>query len=187
MQLVFIMKNLQLKSISFEDKEYIKTIRGIYNSSFPENERIDFDIIQQSLKDKETAFTLEGIIYNNQLAGLISYLREDKYLILCYFALDKQYRNQGIGTEVLSILADKYSNCTLIGEIEHPKDSLSKRRIGFYKRNNFYITDFGYKQPALIANTEPVPLLIISYPKELTKTEYQTIKDIFYKKIYRVE
>ena len=127
------------------------------------------------------------LLYNNQLAGLISYLREDKYLILCYFALDKQYRNQGIGTEVLSILADKYSNCTLIGEIEHPKDSLSKRRIGFYKRNNFYITDFGYKQPALIPNTEPVPLLIISYPKELTKTEYQTVKDIFYKKIYRVE
>ncbi len=179
------MQKLEFKLINSNNIEELIKIKKIYNASFPNIERIDFEKIQTSIEYKKQ-FYLEAIIFNNQTIGFISYLLENKFIILCYFAIEVSYRGSGKGKKVLQYLRNKYPNYLIIGEIEHPINEIAKRRIEFYKRNNFFVSDFGYKQPALIPNTEPVPLLIISSPYSLTLSEYEQVKEILYKKVYCV-
>lgn len=58
---------------------------------------------------------------------------------LMYFAIDEQYRNQGIGSKALQNLIISNNNVLLC--IERPHDDLTNSRKNFYLRNGFYETN----------------------------------------------
>lgn len=58
---------------------------------------------------------------------------------LMYFAIDEEYRNQGIGSKVLQNLLATKENVLLC--IERPIDKLTNSRKDFYLKNGFYETN----------------------------------------------
>ena len=70
-------------------------------------------------------------------------------------------------------------------EVEPPEREIAARRIRFYERNGFALNPYDdYVQPALSAEGEELPLLLMTYPSAVTRAEYEQIRDELYRKVY---
>lgn len=122
---------------NYKYSEYRKYVKRIYENSFAEEEKIKFSILKQC--NREINVHLDCIILNEVPIGMqfiVDIPNDISYLM--YLAIDKEYRNQGIGSKVLQnlLIAKNVLLC-----IERPIDELTKSRKNFYLRNDFYETN----------------------------------------------
>lgn len=116
-------------------------IHNIYEMSFPKTEKFDWNILKEC--NNEPNVHLDGILKNHQVVGMtftVGLPNSISYLM--YFAIDKKYRNNGIGSEVLHAMI---KNNTLMLIIEKPVDKLTQSRKDFYLRNSFYSTNIYFE------------------------------------------
>ena len=131
--------------IRFEHYQYNfhkNKIQSIYERSFPKSERFDFDILKKC--DREFNVHLSCILQDDEPVGMqftVELPNDITYLM--YFAVDKEYRNQSIGSKALQRLVSSKDKVMLI--IERPTDELTERRKNFYLRNGFYSTDIFFE------------------------------------------
>lgn len=134
-----------MKLLEINNKEiYINKVKEIYYSSFPENERIDF----QNLIDlKFPNSTLLGIFNDDSLIGFSYISTLGDYAYIVYLAIDEKFRNKNYGTTALNLICNLYDKKVKVLCVEKPhfpKD-MPSRRIGFYKRNGFLIANFEFE------------------------------------------
>lgn len=123
----------------------LKMIENLYIQSFPKEERKPFSLILQ--KQKEEKVEILCIEKENNFFGLMILAKDNDNILLDYFAIKKEYQSQGIGSNSLKLLFNKYKNKNIIIEIESTKINsnnqiLRQKRKDFYLRNNFKIQDF---------------------------------------------
>ncbi len=202
---------IELKRITKCNDYYLEEIKNIYETSFPPEEKVDFELIKKSVY-QESDFHVDSILYNNFLAGFITYLKINNFnfdsnnihnsnihnnnnnnnnfstcIVGCYFAIKNTLRNENIGSAAIKIFQQQNPKSIIVGEIEHPINKNAQRRLEFYRRNGFIIKDYGYLQPPISPANTPLPLLIISYPFELSLKEYQQVRKILYEKVYHAD
>lgn len=160
-------------------------IKSIYERSFPQPERFDFDILKKC--DKEFNVHLSCILKDDEPVGMqftVELPNDITYLM--YFAVDKEYRNQSIGSKALQRLVSSKDKVMLI--IERPTDELTERRKNFYLRNGFYCTgiffeDTGIHYEVLISdkNYKPTEQDLLNRYRCMTnnKLTWKRIKDTF--------
>ena len=123
--------------------KHINKIKEIYLSSFPEEERIDFEDIV-NLKFPNSKFF--GIFDKRLLVGFtfVSLLGDFAYIV--YLAIDKEKRNGGYGTQALKEIDELFKDKTKVLCVEKPisNEDIQSRRIGFYKRNGFSLASFEF-------------------------------------------
>ena len=134
------MKLRQAQNLSTLEK-----IENLYIQSFPKEERKPFSLILQ--KQKEGKVEILYIEKENNFFGLMILAKDNDNILLDYFAIKKEYQSQGIGSNSLKLLFNKYKNKNIIIEIESTKINsnnqiLRQKRKNFYLRNNFKIQDF---------------------------------------------
>jgi acetyltransferase, GNAT family len=56
-------------------------------------------------------------------------------------------------------------------EVEPPDNELRNRRVGFYRRVGFTLNEHDYTQPAYEKSSQPVPLLVMTYPEAITEPD----------------
>lgn len=154
-----------------------KGIFKIMTEAFPSSERRTEEnqlALFDNINYKPYVFEKDGVIIGFILAWEISDFR-----FIEHFAVDKSYRGSGIGSRILSdyLLMNEKPVCL---EVEPPLNSISERRIAFYKRLGFMLNDFEYFQPALQPGQKEIELKIMSYPKILSKEQF----DFYRKRIY---
>lgn len=154
------------------DKNDLALIRNLYLKAFPSNERKPFPIILQ--KCKEGSMEILKIEDEKQtFIGLVIMILYKDLAILDYFAIDEAKRNCGSGSQVLSLLNERYHDKRMILEIENPdvpSDNTAERirRKGFYLRNGMILMPF---QVDLFG----VKMLILTNGKPVTFEEYHNI------------
>lgn len=117
--------------------KYRSNIRQIYESSFPLEERFNFDILRSC--DREQNVHLSCILFNDNPIGMMFTVGlPNDITYLMYFAIDVRYRNQGLGSAILQKLVVSKRNILLC--IEKPCDYLTSSRKNFYLANGFYET-----------------------------------------------
>lgn len=62
---------------------------------------------------------------------------------------------------------------------------MAKRRIGFYKRNKFFLNDYPYMQPSISAGKVAIPLLIMTTGGTVDEVTFEQMKDTLYAKVYK--
>ena len=134
------MKLLEINNNS----KYLNTIKEIYHTSIPESERIDFeDLVNHAFPNSK----ILGIFNNNNLVGFsfVSVLGEFAYIV--YLAIAENQRNNGYGSKALTTLFNLYSDKTKVLCVEKPnsKNDLRTRRINFYNRNGFTLSNFEFE------------------------------------------
>ncbi len=140
--------------------------------------------IPDEIRTKEDAFKIlskkEYIIYifeeNGEDVGFITVWELEDFAFAEHFVIFEKYRNSGYGSKGMKLLQENYSNIIL--EVEHPETPLKARRIGFYERLGFKQNDYPYLQPSYKKDGNPVPLILMSYPKELVDIS-KTVTDIY--------
>ena len=119
-------------------------------------------------------------------AGFLAVWEFESFIYIEHFAVDPALRNSGTGSAMLQELVKQYQKPICL-EVELPEDELTRRRIGFYERNGFVFNEYPYIQPPISKGKSPVPLRIMTYRSEITREEFQKMKEILYRRVYKCE
>jgi len=134
------MKLLEIKNNS----KHLNKIKEIYYYSFPESERMEFvDLVSCKFPNSK----LLGIFDNETLIGFSFVSMLDEFAYIVYLAIDENHRNKNYGTQALNEIFNLYKDKTKVLCVEKPnlQSDLQTRRIGFYKRNGFILTNFEFE------------------------------------------
>lgn len=160
------MEFIRLKST--QDNYFDKAWK-LYNSSFPADEQRTEN--QQVNIIGHSSYHFEIIHENQQFLGFILWWKFENLCFIDHFATSPNFRNKGLGTRVLNAFKEKHKNQLILLEVEHPNTPINQRRIGFYERLDFQLNPHFYQMPSYLPGGEPVDLLLMSYPRELTEKE----------------
>ena len=141
--------------------------------AFPYEERRDESHEEKCFLKKE--FNFCEIIDNNESVGLIVFWLFKEYLFVEHVAINKELRGKGYGSKTFELLKSQY-NLPIILEAESPETEMQKKRIKFYENLGFKVNSYDYTQPSY-HNAQSVPLLVLSFPKILSQSEF----DLFFK------
>ncbi len=164
---------------------------NIYSESFPATERQSTDTIKERVgngKEKLFIQTVEGTV---ALMALLYPLEGTEFVLLDYMAVKEEYRNSGIGSELLQNIYSitGWKNKLFIVEVEDPKNgtdqeqATKQRRVYFYRKNGAKILKhMQYLLPPLQGNSPiAMTLLVISQNKRLVWLSGEAIKDVIVK------
>ena len=135
--------------------------KELFESSFPEEERPPFETVMRWNRD-----TFYGVYDGDTHIGLAYLIEFEDFAYLFFLAVEPAYRNQGIGTKILSDIKEKYPGKRIFLLADEPGEqyvdqALRLRRLGFYARNGFVdtelvITEFKVRYHLLSLNGAPV-------------------------------
>lgn len=130
------------------DRSYkeLKEIVRLYNSSFPKNERIDFERLIRMLGDDRHMYVY---LEDEKIIGMAYFFIFEDIAYLGYICVEEELRNSGYGTAILNRIKEEYQGYRIGIDIEEVKQNSSNseervRRRDFYIRNGFVSTDIFY-------------------------------------------
>ena len=152
--------------------ERIDAIRLLYESAFPPDERMPFERVLQK-RDAGVMQLLSVENEDGEFLGFVNITLCLDVLALNYFAILPEKQGRGYGTEVIIALKKRYSERSIVIDIEDDGvecDNLAqrKRRRAFYERLGFFAMPYRLK-------IFGVPSLIMSSGREYTFEEYKEI------------
>ena len=164
--------------------EFLEKIRHIYEEAFPIDERRDFKQLTD-IFDINKNIDIEPITENDRIIGFIIYWIFDSFVYIEHFAVDKEKRGNGIGTEILKRFIAK-TNRPIVLEAELPTDNISTDRITFYQRLGFELHNYKYIQPAYDADRNPIELCLMSHSTTSNIPDLDTVRDTLYQHVYGI-
>lgn len=158
-----------------------KQIEYVYNNfmkkDFPPDELKPLSFIKKAIN--ENIYTCYGLFCERIITGylFLEKLKDTDDYLVDYLAVVPEYRNKGLGSEILKLLIEKLPDAkSILVEVEDPDYAeneddriLQTRRYGFYIRN-------GFKDTSLRAKCYGVPFRIIETGKNLMHTKEETEK-----------
>lgn len=136
---------LEIKEITITDFE--ESLINDYKTLFPEDEQRSWESVRRTYADNIEKFY--AIINNMKIIGFIMLEKlPNNPFYMDYFAIKKEYQNQGLGTNALKILLnDVIKEKGLCIEIEKVIDDLphTLKRASFYERLDFKSTNSTYE------------------------------------------
>ena len=173
---------MQFSLKKIESEAGFGVIKNLYLTTFPPNERREFDELKKQICYDECNVIL--ILTSEKVVGFVIFWNFNEFVFLEHFAIEPGLRGLGIGEKTLSEIKALYQK-TVILETELPVDDLSCRRIRFYERNGFHKLNRTYFQPSYGGNKPEVELKLMStnvdFPSETLDKFINQIRE----KVYR--
>lgn len=151
------------------EQERWNSVWQLYEESFPVAERRKLE--DQLLASTDERFFPLSAWEGDRLTGLLFFWEWKEYRYLEHLAVVPALRGQGFGSEMLRFLRD--SDHTIILEIDPLVNELSVRRLQFYERSGFTLTPYRFVHLPYRLEAEPQELLILSYPRMITREAHQ--------------
>lgn len=176
---------LYLREADFSDNQEMQFIKQVYITSFPADERRDFDLVTKLLAEN-SFFNIKVICNESEVLGFISYWNFEDFVYVEHFALDPAKRGGGAGSFTLKELGAQLK-LPIILEVEYPEDENSRRRIVFYERAGFRLwPEHAYIQPPYSADSEELSLLLMTQGDLELSTRYEEVVAKIYEQVYQV-
>lgn len=155
----------------------------IMDEAFPDSEMRTYEG-QKRLLQNEKYHIYEELDGVGQLVGFLAYWTLNGCVFFEHLAVSSVRRGQGIGKNIL-LKNIKDIKLPIFLEVEPPETDMAKRRIAFYERLGFCLSDFYYEQPPLRKNQTAQQLLIMSYPAPISAEEFAKYKKEIYTNVYK--
>lgn len=151
-------------------------IHKLYLSSFPKNERKPFSMILKMQKSGKT--DLWYIESNGKFIGMGATINGENLILLDYFAISKNCRGKGYGTEILGLLRNIYLDKGFFLEIEKTYSDAENypERV---RRKSFYLK-CGMKELGTDAKLFGVDMELLGFDCSLNFDEYREFYRINY-------
>lgn len=154
----------QLNFIEVNDVRccYMDDVRRLYGASFPIEERRAWADFEQKVVN-ENRFTLNVILGEKGcFLGFITIWNLGIANYVEHFAIHSQYRNLGIGGQVIDQLVKSIKE-PIVLEVELPETGeTAQKRIAFYERHLLKTcSDYKYVQPSYGNGLPEVPLMLM--------------------------
>lgn len=156
----------------------------IYEESFPPDERRskeqqleifnadNYEVIE--IKDES----------ENLLVGFIAYWEFEEFIFVEHFAVASSQRGKGIGGKYLNDFVAKHTK-PIVLEVEPPIDEMTKKRVVFYERLGWHLSDFQHIQKAYVPGRNGVLLQLMSYPNPLNDQAFQIVEETLFSTLYK--
>ncbi len=157
----------------------------IMSEAFPMAEIRTYENAKSLLKDDR--YQIETIRNaENRIFGFIAAWDLGTFIFIEHLAVSEKIRGTGFGSKMLKEYLDRCKRPVII-EVESTKMEGAKRRIDFYKRMGFSFSNFGYTQPDLQNTSQKIDLNIMSYPNQITKKEFLSLKKLLFRQVYQAD
>lgn len=167
-----------LPLVSEEDFRTEKIYQS-YLTAFPENERRSDKQFLALFKNPNAS--IQTISLDGENVGYLVLWNLSEFLYIEHFEVLPDFRGQNMGSQVMQNLCKEYSRIVLEVEPED-LDEMAKRRIEFYQRNGFVISDKSYIQPSYGPGKSELNLyLMTSWNCEDSNRIKEELYDIVYK------
>jgi len=163
---------IQLLSVTNPDKLNFE-FRQIYESSFPEDERRDWNQLLDLLHNKQ--FNLYEIYILEKFIGFISVWYMMEFSFIEHFAITDTEQGKGYGTQALNQVLSIISKPVIL-EVEEAITETARKRILFYERLNFSMNTGSYFQPPYSIGKLSVKMQLMSYPMKIEPEDFERIK-----------
>lgn len=171
------------KKISDAYTTFFNEAFTIYESSFPQEERRGRE--QQVALLQDNRYNFELIVQGDRCIGIFLWWLIGDYRYIEHFAIHPDVRNAGIGRSIISEFITQ-SEMPVVLEVEKPTDSLTIRRIYFYKRQGFQYADCDYAHPPFVAHSPFVQLRLMSFPHVFDEDDVACFIDTTHPIVHRV-
>lgn len=161
-----------LSLFDYQDhKKIIDDISILYLEAFPEEERPPLDIFIKSLDNKD--ITLLAFYENKKFIGFTYLAFYKDICCLYFFAVNKKYRHQGYGGQILEILKEKYAQYVLMlcyEEVDSKYPNYEERvnRKNFYYHHGFKDNQIKTNEYGVIYETAYIGSHQVSFANYLT-------------------
>lgn len=137
----------------------------LYLRSFPPQERRQLRTQRKIMGNPLYHFEL--VTDGDLFVGFLLWWSFDDVRYIEHLATTPQLRGGGYGARILGDFILQ-SDVSVLLEVEHPTDEMSRRRIGFYDRAGFILNDRPYTHPPYKKGGKPVSLMLMTYPTAIT-------------------
>ena len=140
------MEKNNLKVVKYK-KEYYAQVNGIYEESFPVEERyLNLDKLIESLNTK-----LYCLVDRQEVLGFIYLINYENMIFILYLAINSKVRSNGYGRYLLKWCLEKYKDKKIYLNIDEVKSEfedyeIRNRRLNFYLKNGFFNTNYISKE-----------------------------------------
>ena len=159
---------MEFKIIEQKDSERWNMVWNLYEDSFPVAERRKLEDHLRACQNE--LFHPMSIWENDQLIGIAFYWEWSNYRYVEYLAVPPDLHGHGYGSQIIKQIRD--SEHTIILEIDPLINELTVRRLQFYERAGFTLTPYRFMHLPYRLDGAPQELLILSYPKMITKEQH---------------
>lgn len=153
----------------------------LFESAFPPEERRRttqlLDLIESGRTTCHTAY------YNGECAAFLTEWNLGDFRYGEYFAVDADMRGQNIGSATMQHVLS-LSQQPFVLEVELPDTDIARRRIAFYERIGFVLCEKHYLQPPYNEGFPAVPLRLMEYGGQLTKTDFDQVAHTLHRVVY---
>lgn len=156
---------------------------SLMEKSFPTDEYRSRAEQQALFADSD--YAVYGMKDGTAIKAFISTWRFDDFVFIEHFAVNPDFRNNGIGGKMLKDLVEKLGKPVCL-EVDPPDTDMARRRIGFYERNGFFLNTYPYEQPPMSRGKKAVAMRVMTSGKAADERRFQKIKSALYKKVYRI-
>lgn len=153
---------------------YFNEMWGLYQASFPEEERRDMPYFLATIAIDSCH--LEALLRDGRFVGMLCWWKLDSFCYIEYLATDPSLRGGGLGKEILQSFIAENKSSKIVLEVEHPESEINCRRIGFYERLGFVQnSEYDYSHPCYTRGSKSrISLLLMSLSERLTIAEYES-------------
>lgn len=160
--------DLKFERIQTTEHKFFMQVWRLYKKSFPAEERRQLRTQKKIMNNPIYHFEL--ITKEERFIGFIFWWEFNNMLYIEHLATQLCLRGKGYGLQILKYLMSR-QNKSIILEVEHPTDNISKRRIEFYRRAGFVLNTQPYKHPPYKKGGEYVSLMLMTYPDAIKEEE----------------
>lgn len=164
------------------DKSEFYKVYEVIEKAFPLSEYRTFD--EQMVLMELPYFNAMLIEDENALVGILIEWELEHAIYLEHLAVNPEIRGKGLGSILMREYLSKSAN-NIVLEVEDVDTEIAQRRIGFYERLGFTLSNISFKQPQFEGrDEETVNLRIMHYPNNISNDELLKIKEEILQKVY---
>lgn len=168
----------------YSTSEHIEKACTLYELAFPECERRPTEAWLR-LMDDEPAFHAMLIGTESIFAGILTYWEMPGFVYVEHFAVVPEARGGGIGQHMMQQFRQAFPRVVL--EAEPPTDELTHRRIAFYRRCGFEMSERPYFQPPYRWGEQSVPLVLMSTDAVWLEKHHEEVSRVLAERVYGVK
>ena len=155
-------------------------IKDLFESSFPESERLSFDATRHREDERFHFLVVEK---DDDPIGLLTYWTFDDFVYVEHFAIDEEMRDQGFGKAAfLTFLSMQHSQ--VLFEVELPHDEVSEHRVEFYSSMGLCQNEQEYWQPSYSDPQRLEMQMLIMSKYELDDDAFDECRAVLYSEVY---
>ncbi len=170
-----------MNKINYSDinSQLAKKAWEIYTTSFPMEEQRPYLQHKKAMSDSRF-YPYVYISDQLELLAICFYWDFADFKYLEHFAVNPNYRNQGIGSKIIKTFSQEEQ--PIILEIDPPIDEVSKQRLCFYERCKFRQTNYTFQQLKYRKDSKNV-LLKLLCNQELNNDLFEKFKLTIYQEL----